>query len=139
MSGQVPEMLWYLFWVALALAMVAWVWAMTILTYRGRMRALEILRIYAEKGEEPPPSVAEPLLRQLSEAGQARRASARAQRLSQLVSSLFIAGAAGAIAWWRLSATGRADLAFYLAVAIAVTCAAGSVGQLAAVILSPAE
>ena len=139
MSGQVPEMLWYLFWVVLALAMVGWVWAMTILTYRGRMRALEILRIYAERGEEPPAAVAEPLLRQLSETGQARRASARAQRLSHLVSSLFMAGAAGAIAWWRIAATGKADIAFYLATAIAVTCAAGAVGQLTAAILSPAD
>ncbi len=139
MSGHVPDMLWYLFWVALALAMTAWVWTMTILTYRGRMRALEILKTYAERGAEPPPAIAEPLLRQLSERSQAARPSPRMRHLTQLCSSLFMAGAAAAIAWWRLEAIGRMDWTVYLPVAVAVTCAAGAVGSLAAAMLSPKE
>ena len=139
MSGHVPDMLWYLFWVVLALAMTAWVWAMTILTYRGRMRALEILKTYAEKGGEPPSAIAEPLLRQLSERGQAAKPSPRMHHLQQFCSNLFMVGAAAAIAWWRMASIGRADWTVYLPVAVAVTCAAGAIGSLVAAILSPKD
>ncbi len=54
-----PEVYWYLFWVAALAWVIIFAAAMMTLIHRRSMKALEILRLYAEKGLEPPPRAAE--------------------------------------------------------------------------------
>src|SRR5215831_10341588 len=57
MSGQVPPIFWFLFWVGLSVGVISFGFFMAIIIHRGNMKALEVLRAYAEKGIEPPPAV----------------------------------------------------------------------------------
>ncbi len=58
MSGETPEIYWYLLWVGvLAWAVVFSVSMMAILS-RGQMKKLELLKAYVEKGIDPPPALA---------------------------------------------------------------------------------
>jgi hypothetical protein len=63
MSGAVPEMYWYLFWVGVLAWMIIFAIAMMTLIHRGHMKTLELLRLYAEKGIDPPPALEELLAR----------------------------------------------------------------------------
>lgn len=59
MGGEVPEMLWYLFWVGVLAFVAVFSIAMMTLISRRNAKALELLKLYAEKGIEPPPTLAE--------------------------------------------------------------------------------
>src|SRR5690606_30798961 len=106
MSGEVPEIYWFLFWVGLAVV----AFGSALMAGRGghiaKMRALDILKKYAEQGIEPRPEVAASLLREVGGARPGRPAAAerseRARHLERFCVSAFIAGAAAGIAWWRM-------------------------------------
>ena len=72
MSSQVPPFLWFLFWVGLAIGVLSFGFFMAIIIHRGNMKALEVLRTYAEKGIEPPPAVVEMLTRQMGDTDASR-------------------------------------------------------------------
>ena len=135
MIGEVPPILWYLL---LAVIFTVFPWGMVLTIHRQRMKALEILRTYAERGVEPPPGIAEPLMRALKEPVAARR-SARARRLDGFVFSLFMAGASAGIAWWRQDAGADPRWLFYAAVVAAAAFAAGALGALVAALSSPRD
>jgi hypothetical protein len=106
MSGEVPPMLWFLFWVGLSVGVLSFGFFMAIIIHRGNMKSLEILRSYAEKGIEPPPAIVEMLTRQMgdTEAGEAgREIGKKAGNFTGLVASACVAGG---IAWWRMNAGG---------------------------------
>jgi hypothetical protein len=65
MNGEVPQMYWFLFWVGLSIGVLSFGFFMAIILYRGNMRALAVLKSYAEKGVEPPPEVLELLTRNM--------------------------------------------------------------------------
>ena len=71
-SGQIPPILWFLFWVGLSVGVLGFGFFMAIIIHRGHMKTLEILRLYAEKGIEPPPAVVEMLTRQAGDSDAAR-------------------------------------------------------------------
>jgi hypothetical protein len=71
MNGEVPQMFWYLFWVGVLAFMVVFSIAMTMLISRRNAKALELLKLYAERGIDPPPTLAELLAK--SPCGPARR------------------------------------------------------------------
>ncbi len=59
MNGDIPEIYWFLFWIgALAFVMVLGSCLMVLFS-RANMKALTLLKLYAEKGIDPPPTLAE--------------------------------------------------------------------------------
>lgn len=103
---NVPPIYWFVFWVALSIGVLAFGFYMAIIIHRGNMKALEILRSYAEKGMEPPPLVLETLSRHLGASDSApagRQAGARAGNFTGLLVAACISGG---IAWWRLNQGG---------------------------------
>jgi hypothetical protein len=59
MSAEVPQMFWYLLWVGVLAFLVAFSIAMMMLISRKRAKALELLKLYAERVIDPPPTLAE--------------------------------------------------------------------------------
>lgn len=107
MSGEVSPILWFLFWVGLSSGVLGFGFYMAIIIHRGHMKALEILRTYAEKGMEPPPEVVELLTRHLnndSEAAQTGKDLGR--KAGNFTGLLAAACSGGAIAWWRMNEGG---------------------------------
>jgi hypothetical protein len=135
MSGSVPSILWYLLaffaFAVFPLAMVATI-------HRQRMKALEILRSYAEKGGEPPPGVTDLLQKQMAEPDQQWKSTPRGSMLHTFMIHLSIACVMGCIAWWRFDA-GPPRWALYIAVGSTVFFAVSAIGFLAAALKSPAK
>ena len=112
MTDPVPPLLWYLLYF---IALTVFPLVMILTLHRQRMKALEILRSYAEKGEEPPAAMAELLMRQIGEPNRKWQATPRGLLLKRFMGLVWIACIAGAIAWWRVDAGGP-RLAVYAAV-----------------------
>jgi len=136
MSGDVPELYWYLFWVGLAVVMEAFGFYMVTVIHRRNMRVLDLLKSYAERGVEPPAGVAELLSEQVREPGQAWRSSARGARLEKFIGFLFTGCVIGGIAWWLIDAAGP-QWAVYPAVSAAVFFSIGSLGFLLTAVVTP--
>jgi hypothetical protein len=99
-------MLWFLFWVGLAVGLLSFGFFMAIIIHRGNMKVLEVLRAYAEKGIEPPPAVVEMLTRQMGETEGARAGREIGRKAGNFTGLLVAACAAGGIAWWRMNEGG---------------------------------
>jgi hypothetical protein len=96
MSGEVSPMLWFLFWVGLSVGVLSFGFFMAIVIHRGNMKALEVLRTYAEKGIEPPPAIVEMLTNHLcrDETVQSGRdLGTKAGKFTGMVASACAAGA----------------------------------------------
>lgn len=81
------------------------------LVFRGRMKALEVLRAYAERGEEPPASVMETLAtvsgRTHPATGVTATPETRGGHLAHAATNAVFAAGLAALAWWRISAFGE--------------------------------
>src|SRR5690242_9639352 len=115
MSGQVPPILWFLFWAGLSIAVLGFGFFMAIITHRGHMKTLEVLRFYAEKGIEPPPSVVEVLTKQAGDSDVARAGHNIGNKAANFIALLVSACVAGGIAWWRMNAGGPQWLVYLFA------------------------
>jgi hypothetical protein len=133
MSGSVPPILWYLLaFLALAVFPLSMVWTI----HRQKMKALEILRSYAEKGGEPPAAVTDLLLKQVAPSEPKWKSTPRGALLNTFGIHLWIACLWAGIAWWRIEA-GPPRWTVYAAVVATVFFAVLAVGQLAAALKSP--
>jgi len=78
------------------------------LEHRTRTRGLETLRIYAERGEEPPASVIEAVTTVTNVYGRPahppRPPQTRANHLAHAAASTVIAIGLAGLVWWRVSA-----------------------------------
>lgn len=119
MSSQVPPILWFLFWVGLAVGVLSFGFFMAIIIHRGNMKSLDVLRAYAEKGIEPPPSVFEMLNRQMGETEGARAGREIGKKAGNFTGLLVAACISGGIAWWRMN-EGGPQWVVYLFALIAV-------------------
>jgi hypothetical protein len=142
MEGKLPEIYWYLFWVGFVLISFGGMIFGGILRHRARLKELDILRSYAEKGIEPPPAVLDALTtpHDLPKAQAARTAGQQAGvtagiRLGNFVGSLVGAGMTGGLAWWAAEARAPEWL-FYGAVIVTIACVAGAVTHLATVVFT---
>ncbi len=63
MVGEVPQMVWFLFWVGVLAFIVVFSIATMKLVWRRKAKALELLKLYAERGIDPPPTLAELLVK----------------------------------------------------------------------------
>src|SRR5215470_116812 len=106
MSGAVPPILWFLFWVGLSVGVLSFGFFMAIIIHRGNMKALEVLKAYAEKGIEPPPAVVAMLTRQMSETEGARVGREMGAKAGNFTGLVVAACIAGGIAWWRMNEGG---------------------------------
>jgi hypothetical protein len=136
MTGGVPDMYWYVFWVGLAIVVEGFGFYMAFIIHRRNMRVLDLLRSYAEKGIEPPAAVAELIREPGSERARAWRSSARGARLERFVVFLFTACVVGGVAWWLLDTAGP-RWAVYPTVSAAVFFSCGALGFLLTAVVTP--
>lgn len=140
MQGHVSELAWYLLAVGFVLfAVVLPIWFGIWTGHSVQVRALQLLRTYAEKGEEPPAAVLEAAFRG-SPAGtkRARPRAARAEQMERFVWAAACAAAAAGVAWWRSAAGGPAWVVYAAGIAAAVL-AAGALARLVVAICSPSD
>jgi hypothetical protein len=138
MQGNVPELAWYLLAVGFVVfAVILPIWLGIWTGHRVQMRALQLLKTYAEKGEEPPAAVLEAAFRG-SPAGTlpARPRAGRADQMERFVWAAACAASAAGVAWWRSAAGGPAWVV-YAAVIAAAVLAVGALARLVAAIFSP--
>jgi len=82
------------------------------LEHRTRKRGLETLRIYAERGEEPPASVIEAVTKVTNVWGNSSHPlpampQTRMNHLAHAAASTVIAAGLAGLVWWRVSAYGE--------------------------------
>jgi Flp pilus assembly protein TadB len=111
--------------------------------HRTRTRALDVLRVYAERGDEPPASVLQaltgvsgrphrldlPTTKRQTRGGHLAHAAANA---------VFAIGLTG-FAWWRVSLTGEAGTLVIVVVLAALFFAAGLAARLVGARYTPDE
>jgi hypothetical protein len=120
--------------VAIAVA-IAW------FDHRTRTRALDVLRVYAERGEEPPASVVQALTpisgwpRQ--PAATAPKRSTRGRCLAHAAANTVFAGGLSWLAWWRFSTSGDAGPGVIVAILVALFFAAALAAQLVGAYYAP--
>lgn len=61
MHDKLPQIYWYLFWIGVVILAFRMAYLGGKSAFLVRMRALDILKTYAEKGTEPPPAMMEEL------------------------------------------------------------------------------
>src|SRR5688500_16595342 len=129
MNGELPDIYWYVFFAAAIILTIAAVSFGGMLEHRRRMHALDILKMYAEKGAEPPPVIIERLAEQILESE--KSASISQQRRGALMQGfigfMFSACATCGIAWWLADTDGApwAIIAMYCGTAFFGIGAAG--------------
>jgi hypothetical protein len=126
--GSVPPLLWYLLAVV---ALAVFPLTMIFAIHRHHMKVLALLRFYAEKGTEPPPAIAELLMKQLSHADEKWKRTKRGALLQTFGANLFIACIMAGVSWWRLD-VGEPRWAIYWAVCSAIFFAVFALGALLA-------
>jgi hypothetical protein len=135
MSGAVPEMYWYLFWVAVLAWIIVFAISMMTLVHRGNMKTLDLLRLYAEKGIDPPPALDELLARTSGRPEQKWKPGRRGAMLQSFVGMLFMACVAGGITWWRID-EGGPQVVIYIFGAFAVFWGVSALGLLIAALVT---
>ena len=101
-------------------------------SYKTRMKGIDALRIYAERGEEPPASVLE-ALRPSPPAGALPppRRPSRGEYLSQFATSVVLGVGSAGFAWWRWSLTqGRGDWMMLIAIVLVIVSFGAAASQL---------
>jgi hypothetical protein len=99
-------MFWFVFRVGLSAGVLGFGFFMAIIIHRGNMKALEVLRAYAEKGIEPPAAVVEMLTRHMGDSEQAKAGREMGRKAGEFTGLVSAACAAGGIAWWRMNEGG---------------------------------
>jgi hypothetical protein len=116
--------------------------------HRTRTRALEVLRVYAERGEEPPSSV---LLALTSVSGWPRKVDATEKRdrlgrpytrgsfLAHAAADAVFAAGFSSFAWWRYSDLGEASTGVMVSIFVALYFAASTAARLVGACYAPAR
>lgn len=110
------HLLWYLL---AAVGFGVFPMAMVATLHRQRMKELEIIRSYAEKGGEPPEAVTRLLDKQNNDVTRKWKSTVRGSMLNSALIQLYIACMLGGVAWWRIEA-GPPRWALYVSVTAAV-------------------
>jgi len=131
--GDVPGMYWFVFWCAVVVIAFTMAWLGGRAAHQQKMKALEILRIYAERGVEPPASVAGPLLHSMEVEGREedkwKQPKPAGPRPGDAFGFCFMALAAAAVAWWRSTQGNEPQWLFYGSIIVAVFSASGAISS----------
>jgi len=108
------------------------------LEHRTRTKALDVLRIYAESGEEPPASVIQALTSVGgTKAGAPKVRPTRAGHLAHFAPNVIFAIGFAGIVWWRLPESGEPDTFVIIAALAGLFFAAGAAARLVAALYTP--
>ena len=143
----------FLVWTALAIFIpLTFSWMIptiyrTWVEYRSRTRALDVLRVYAEKGQEPPASVtaaigamaltATPFNSATPAPAGAFSKPTRANHLAHVAGGVVCGLGAAGIAWWRWPDDGEPGALVIWAVVIAIFFAGSVAARLVGVFTTP--
>jgi hypothetical protein len=138
MEGKLPEIYWYVFWIGVVLISFGAAYLGGRSGHERAMKSLDILKMYAEKGAEPPPAMVEQLTRQVLDAGkpgQTPQRSTRAAFMQGFIGFLFMACVASGFYWW-LGDAGGPSWAVFAAQAAGAFFGFGSFGLLLAALVT---
>jgi hypothetical protein len=103
MEGKLPEIYWYVFWIGVVLISFGSAYMGGKSGHERSMKALDILKMYAEKGIEPPPAMMEQVSRQVLDAGkpgQQPQQSSRRAFMQGFIGFLFMSAVASGLHLW---------------------------------------
>ena len=100
MEHKLPEIFWYLFWIGFVILAFRMAYLGGKSGYDTKMKALDILKMYAEKGAEPPPAMMEELTRQAFENTAPAKPGTQGGLLMTFASFLFMACVAWGVRAW---------------------------------------
>jgi hypothetical protein len=104
MDGELPEIFWYLFWIGFVILAFRMAYLGGKHGFDTKNRALDILKMYAEKGAEPPPAMLEQLTRQVfDDRPHAPRSQAGGGYLHSFIGFLFMACVSWGVHAWLTS------------------------------------
>lgn len=143
----------FLIWTALAIfiplalsVMIPGVYR-TWVEYRSRSQALDVLRVYAEKGQEPPASVTSaigavasggtPFINAAPAPAGACSRPTRENHLAHVAGSVVCGLGAAGIAWWRMPDNGEPGALVIWAVIFAIFFAGSVAARLVGVFTTP--
>jgi hypothetical protein len=138
MTGHTFELLSLCLIVGTAIAIpvsIAW------LEHRTRTRGLDTLRIYAERGEEPPSSVIEAVTQVTNVYGRPPQGPPKPQtrggHLTHAAGNAVLAIGLTALVWWRVSTFGERGTGIVVGFLAAVFFAGGFAARLVAAYFAP--
>lgn len=109
MEGKLPEIYWYVFWIGVVLISFGAAYLGGRSGHERAMKALDILKMYAEKGIEPPPAMIEQVARQVLDAGkpgQQTPPNGRSALIQGFIGFLFMACVSGGLYYWLRDQSG---------------------------------
>lgn len=132
---------WFIFWSGFWILGIGAAVMAGRAAHKSKMKALDILRMYAERGIEPPQMMAEHLMTQPppqhhKQPGGWKQPSGTGHHLGSFAFSFFMAGAAGGVAWWWQDADKTPEWVFYAGVIAAAAFTMGGIAHLIATIVS---
>src|SRR5262245_14096703 len=104
MHDKLPEIYWFCFWIGVVLLSLGSAYMGGRSGFIVNMRKLDILKMYAEKGIEPPPAVLEQLITEPRQKPQTR--DPRESALQGFIGFLFMACASWGLHAWLVSRGG---------------------------------
>ena len=116
--------------------------------HRTRTRALEVLRVYAERGEEPPSSVLQtltsvsgwpPKVDATEKHDRLGRPYTRGSFLAHAAADAVFAAGFSSFAWWRYSDLGEASTGVMVSIFVALYFAASTAARLVGACYAPAR
>jgi hypothetical protein len=128
MDGQIiikVTILWLVFGTGIAVPVsIAW------LENRTRRKGLDTLKIYAERGEEPPASVIEAVTKVSYPYARPATPQTRGNHLAHAAASTVIAFGLAGLVWWRVSAYHESGTGIVVGILVALFFAGGAAARL---------
>jgi hypothetical protein len=100
------------------------------LEYRKHTKVLDVLRIYAERGEEPPASVITALTAVSGKPATPPAPTPRSWHLAHVAANAVFTAGLGGFAWWRSAQTGEAGTLVIVSIFAALFFAAATAARL---------
>src|SRR5262245_5225986 len=112
--------------------------SVTWFEYRTRTRALDVLRVYAERGEEAPAPVLQALVHVSGRPPYTPpKVPTRANHLAHAAGNACLAAGLAGLAWWRISAFGEHGAGVVVALLAALFFAGGLAARLVGAYYAP--